>query len=60
MSIYPDIGCPTAGLIAEPGTYVCMNCPHDNKENDKAIIILDKKEKLPVCPVCGEPYWSKV
>ncbi len=60
MSVYPDIGCPTAGQIVKPGTYACLNCPHDNNMDDKAIVILNQKEQLPVCPVCGEPYWSKV
>ncbi len=59
MSIYPDIGYPAAGDIAEPGTYSCLNCPHDNSKEDKAIVILNQKEQLPVCPVCGGPYWFK-
>lgn len=44
VSIYPDIGCPTAGQTVEPGTYACLNCPHDDNKNDKATIILHKKE----------------
>lgn len=59
VSIYPDIGCPTAGQTVEPGKYACMNCPHKENEDDKAIITLDKRGKLPVCPVCGNPYWAK-
>ena len=56
MSIYPDIGFPTAGQTVEPGQYACMNCPHKDNEDDKAIITLDKRGRLPVCPVCGNPY----
>ena len=51
MSIYPNIGCPTAGQTVEPGKYACMNCPHKDT--------LDKRGKLPICPVCGNPYWVK-
>lgn len=60
VSIYPDIGCPTSGQTVEPGTYACLNCPHDDNKNDRATIILHKKGKLPVCPICREPYWFKV
>ncbi len=51
VSIYPNIGCPTAGQTVEPGKYACMNCPHKDT--------LDKRGKLPICPVCGNPYWVK-
>lgn len=59
MKILPDIGYPQTGEIAESGTYACMNCPHDN-EDDEAIAILYKRETLPECPVCGKTYWMKV
>lgn len=55
-----DIGYPQTGDIADVGTYACMNCPHDSA-NDKAIVVLDVRKKLPKCPVCGEhTYWSFV
>lgn len=43
FDIYPDIDYPAAGDIAEPGTYSCLNCPHDNSKEDKAIVILNQK-----------------
>jgi hypothetical protein len=52
VSIYPDIDCPTAGQTVESGKYACINCPHKGNEDDKAIITLDKRGKLPICPVC--------
>lgn len=59
-NIFPDIGYPTTGQSAEPGTYACIMCPHETN-NDKSIIILDKKSKLPKCPACGKPTgWMKV
>lgn len=60
MKLLPDIGYPQTGEAAEPGTYACMNCPHES-ENDKAVAILYKREPLPVCPVCKKPtYWMAV
>lgn len=59
MNILPNIGYPQTGEIAESGTYACMNCSHDN-ENDEAITILYKREPLPECPICGVTYWMKV
>ncbi len=60
MGLLPDIGYPQTGDVSDSGTYACMNCPHD-KETDKAIIILIKREKLPKCPECGQPtYWMKI
>lgn len=59
MALLPDIGCPQTNQEVEPGTYACMNCPH-NEPDDKSVIILHKKEKLPECPVCGVTYWFKV
>ena len=60
MRMFPDIGYPQTGEIASARTYVCMNCPHDSKD-DKAIIILQEKEKLPNCPACKKPtYWMPI
>ena len=59
MSRLPDIGYPQTGDIVELGTYACMNCPHTESE-DNSIIILNKKDKLPKCPVCGQTYWMKL
>ena len=55
MGLFPDIGYPQTGDEADSGTYACLNCPHD-KADDKAIIILPKRKKLPKCPVCGHTY----
>lgn len=53
----PDIGYPQTGDIANPGSYACMNCPHKSKD-DKAIVLLPKRGKLPKCPVCkSQTYW---
>lgn len=60
MGTLPNIGYPQTGDIAEPGTYACMNCPH-NKQDDKAMVILDKTKKLAKCPVCkNATYWIKL
>lgn len=59
MKLLSDIGFPQTGETAEPGTYACVNCPHEC-ENDEAVTILYKRETLPECPVCGITYWMKV
>lgn len=59
MGLLPDIGYPQTGDTAEKGIYACMNCPHDEEE-DNSIVMLDKKKKLPECPVCGHTYWMKI
>lgn len=60
MGLLPDIGYPQTGDEADVGMYACMNCPH-NTEDDKAIIILNQRKKLPKCPECGQPtYWMKI
>lgn len=59
MGLLPDIGYPQTGDEADRGTYACMNCPHDKVE-DGGIAILNKKQKLPPCPVCGNTYWMKI
>lgn len=60
MSNLPDFGFPQTGETAESGTYICMNCPHD-KPDDEAVVILYKRDKLPICPVCKSPtYWMVV
>lgn len=59
MKLLPDIGYPQSFESVEPGTYACMNCPHD-KPDDKSVVILDKKKALPECPVCGATYWMKL
>lgn len=59
MGLFPDIGYPQTGDEADSGTYACLNCPHD-KADDKAIIILPKRKKLPKCSVCGHTYWMKI
>lgn len=59
MGLLPDIGFPQTGDEAEPGTYACMNCPHETTD-DKAIVILEKHEKLPKCLVCGDTHWLKL
>ena len=59
MGLLPDIGYPQTGEMADAGMYACMNCPHD-KEDDKAVVILNKRQKLPKCPECAQPtYWMK-
>ena len=55
----PDIGYPQTGDMADSGTYACMNCPHTDAE-DNSLIILNKKGKLPKCPVCGQTYWLRI
>lgn len=59
MGSLPDIGFPQTGDEAESGTYACMNCPHEITD-DKSVAILDKRKKLPKCPVCGNTYWLKL
>lgn len=59
MVLLPDIGYPQTGEIADPGTYACLNCPHDSNE-DETIAILDKRKALPKCPVCGITYWMRI
>lgn len=59
MKLLPDIGYPQTGETADAGIYACINCPHDS-EDDKAVAILYKREKLPKCSVCGITYWMKV
>ena len=51
MKFIPEIGFPQTGETVYPGMYACMNCPHD-KNDDKAIVLLHKREKLPECPEC--------
>ena len=60
MRLLPDIGYPQTGDIASCGTYACLSCPHD-VEDDKSLIVLNKKGKLPTCPVCKNTvYWLKL
>lgn len=59
MGLLPDIGYPQTGDTEDVGFYACMNCPHDS-EDDNGIIYLDKRKKLPECPVCGHTYWMKI
>lgn len=57
---FSDTDFPTTGQEVEPGIYACIVCPHET-ENDKAVIILDKRSKLPICPVCGNlTGWMKI
>ena len=56
MGLLPDIGYPQTG---DAGTYICMNCPHEDTD-DKSVVILNKKDILPECPVCGYTYWMKI
>lgn len=59
-NFFPNTGYPTTGQEVEPGTYICIMCPHDT-EDDKAIVLLDKKSKLPKCPSCENPTgWMKL
>lgn len=55
----PDIGYPQTKDVADEGYYVCINCSHD-EPSDKSIAILNTKDKLPKCPVCGDTYWMKI
>jgi hypothetical protein len=57
--MFPDFGYPQTGDESDSGTYICMNCPHDQPD-DKSIAILYKRETLPECPVCGYTYWMKM
>lgn len=60
MGLLPDIGYPQTGEFVEPGTYACMNCPHESND-DKSIIVLEKRGELPKCPVCKDfTYWMKL
>lgn len=59
MGLLPDIGYPQTGDTSDSGFYACMNCPHDS-EGDNSIVYLEKRKKLPECPVCGYTYWMKV
>jgi NAD-dependent SIR2 family protein deacetylase len=60
MGSLPYTGNLQTGEIAPPGTYACMNCPHTSQD-DKAMVILSKRGKLPRCPVCEKPtYWIKL
>lgn len=60
MRLLPDIGYPQTGDTVDCGTYACLSCPHDTKD-DKALIVLNKKGKLPKCPVCEDiVYWIKL
>lgn len=59
MERLPDIGYPQTGDVVDVGTYICMNCPHTD-EKDDGIVILNNKEKLPKCPVCGQTHWMKI
>ena len=51
MKFLPEIGFPQTGETVDSGMYACMNCPHDKNE-DKAVVLLHKREKLPECPEC--------
>ncbi len=58
--LFPDMGYPTTGQEVEPGIYACIVCPHETTD-DKAVVVFDKKSKLPKCPVCGNPTgWMKI
>lgn len=59
MGLLPDVGYPQTGDEADTGFYACMNCNCEEAENNGAIF-LDKKGKLPECPVCGNTYWMKI
>lgn len=59
MGLLPDIGYPQTGDKSDAGTYICMNCPHEDTD-DKSVVILDKFGILPECPVCGYTYWMKI
>lgn len=55
----PDIGYPQTGDKVEKGFYACMNCPHTEPDKNSSIY-LEKDQKLPNCPVCGNTYWMKI
>lgn len=60
MPKLPNIGYPQTGDTVSEGTYACMNCPHTNKD-DQSMVILQKRGKLPKCPVCdNQTYWIKI
>ena len=59
MKFLPEIGFPQTGETVYTGMYACMNCPHDKNE-DKAVVLLHKREKLPECPECGITYWRNI
>ena len=42
MGLLPDIGYPQTGDKSGAGTYICMNCPHEDSD-DKSVAILNKK-----------------
>lgn len=59
MKPLPDTGYPQTGDKSEAGKYICMNCPHEDSD-DESVAILDEPDILPECPVCGNTYWMKL
>lgn len=59
MGLLPDIGYPQTGDTVERGMYCCMNCDYE-AENQEGLIIINKKQKLPECPLCGITYWMPI
>lgn len=59
MGLLPNIGYPQTGDEVDAGMYVCMNCEGGTPDSPKTII-LNKRKKLPKCPVCGIAWWMKI